>query len=784
MKHIKKLAERQNNRSISVERIVPKMPTKTVVAKRTVVIQNQTNLVQSPILITEKEPLINIITRTSGRPNSFKRCRDSIKGQTYQNIRHIVSIDSLADKSYVEISGAEFFFIDKEKTEKIADIPNPNTGKRFIYNLYFNTLIEKINEGWILILDDDDYLIDNNSIQSMVNEIKSNTDLLIFQMKYPTGNLLPPLTEMNAKPRLGRIGSPCILVHSGIAKTIKWDGWKCGDYRFISKVWDKTKDKRYIKRPLIMLGGAGLGLRNDVNINNTVKIQPTVTSNTNENQKIVAAFQKKFVPVKVEHKITPITGGISILITAYKTSKYIKECLDSIESQSFFSNNNEFEVIIGVDACMETYNKLLSIKDNYRNLSIYLMESNVGTYVTMNTIAPYSKYSNLIRFDSDDVMKPNMISDIMKIDNKYDIIRFKFTAFSDNIKNVVTGKSFHAVGAIFMKRSTFDMAGGYVNSKFSSDSELVVRLSKFTKTHYIDNQLFFYRKHPQSLSFTVPSAERLKFDAKTNANKYTLDNLKIKSVLGKIKTMNRSHKFNQEIHFFLDKIKNKNPFSIVRYGDGEMMILENKPIDLSQKFNGEHKFVPENAEYQKLKTEMLESIQYKSSNYYVGLPCPCCVKKENVTSLIKTSGQNDSNLTWANIFVNSNYNIFKTEFLKTIENQDVVVICNQKSNTETLSKKCKILKEFRIGANAWLNNYSMIDEIIEYSKIVSPNTIFLFMAGTFTKLTIYKIHKTRQDLFLLDLGSSLDLVLSLGETRNYLKPNSTNINKVCTWLTA
>jgi hypothetical protein len=303
MKHIKKLAERQNNRSISVERIAPKMPTKTVVAKRTVVIQNQTNLVQSPILITEKEPLINIITRTSNRPNSFKRCRDSIKGQIYQNIRHIVSIDSLADKSYVELDGfSDYIFIDKEKVEKMPDIPNPNTGKRFIYNLYFNTLIEKINEGWVLILDDDDYLIDNNAIQSMVNEIKSNTDLLIFQMKYPTGNLLPPLTEMNAKPRLGRIGSPCILVHSGIAKTIKWDGWKCGDYRFISKVWDKTKDKRYIKRPLIMLGGAGLGLRNDMSIGSgSVNVAPVVARDSNgvgENQKILTAFQKKFEPIK------------------------------------------------------------------------------------------------------------------------------------------------------------------------------------------------------------------------------------------------------------------------------------------------------------------------------------------------------------------------------------------------------------------------------------------------------------------------------------------------------
>ena len=31
---------------------------------------------------------------------------------------------------------------------------------------------------------------------------------------------------------------------------------------------------------------------------------------------------------------------ISIIITAWKTSEFIEECLDSIISQSFFKNNN------------------------------------------------------------------------------------------------------------------------------------------------------------------------------------------------------------------------------------------------------------------------------------------------------------------------------------------------------------------------------------------------------------------------------------------------------------
>jgi hypothetical protein len=56
------------------------------------------------------------------------------------------------------------------------------------------------------------------------------------------------------------------------------------------------------------------------------------------------------------------------------------------------------------------------------------------------------------------------------------------------------------------------------------------------------------------------------------------------------------------------------------------------------------------------------------------------------------------------------------------------------------------------------------------------------MSGTFTKITIYKIHKLRQDLFLIDIGSALDLNLNLGETRKYLNKDSKNIDKICKWI--
>jgi hypothetical protein len=127
MRHIKKLATRIGNKGTQVtttENLKKGSPKITI--QKTVVVTER---------IESSAPLINILTRTSNRPNGFKRCRESIENQTYKNIRHIVSIDNLNDEEYVKSHNVDYFFMDKEAISKENDIPDPKTGTRFIYNL-------------------------------------------------------------------------------------------------------------------------------------------------------------------------------------------------------------------------------------------------------------------------------------------------------------------------------------------------------------------------------------------------------------------------------------------------------------------------------------------------------------------------------------------------------------------------------------------------------------------------------------------------------------------------
>ena len=59
--------------------------------------------------------------------------------------------------------------------------------------------------------------------------------------------------------------------------------------------------------------------------------------------------------------------GISICISAWKTQKYIEECLDSVYNQTWFKDHDEWEVIIGIDGCEETLKKINEIKQLYND---------------------------------------------------------------------------------------------------------------------------------------------------------------------------------------------------------------------------------------------------------------------------------------------------------------------------------------------------------------------------------------------------------------------------------
>lgn len=213
--------------------------------------------------------------------------------------------------------------------------------------------------------------------------------------------------------------------------------------------------------------------------------------------------------------------------------------------------------------------------------------------------------------------------------------------------------------------------------------------------------------------------------------------------------------FDQELYRIFNLFKKGAPFSFSKYADGEWAIMNNHYLN-NNEFEISHKTPVF------LKHKLIESFRFKDPNYHVGISCPCC-QGEEAHKMNIFSGQDEEHLTFANIFVNSNYSVYKETFLKEYEKYDIHLIANKNSKIENLP--FKIEKFYPIGFNAWVNDYKLIEEIKQQKF---KNKLFLFCAGPFGNLLAHQLHESNKQNIYLDIGSTLNPWLqSEGFKRDY-----------------
>ena len=220
--------------------------------------------------------------------------------------------------------------------------------------------------------------------------------------------------------------------------------------------------------------------------------------------------------------------GISIIMSAYKTKNYIQYALDSISGQHYLKNNDNYEILVGVDSCRETLNRLLEIKDNYNNLRVFMMSSNKGTYITSNTLIEISKYNYIIRFDSDDVMREDLLEKAMSVIKQGDFVSFKYQRMSADWEFQLSGYNDFHNGCVLFNKRVFDSLGGYEPWVCTADKDLLKRARINFKEVKINEQLLLYRKHNQSLTKLIPKQYRKILNKKSGTNR-----IKIPRVINK-----------------------------------------------------------------------------------------------------------------------------------------------------------------------------------------------------------------------------------------------------------
>ena len=234
--------------------------------------------------------------------------------------------------------------------------------------------------------------------------------------------------------------------------------------------------------------------------------------------------------------------------------------------------------------------------------------------------------------------------------------------------------------------------------------------------------------------------------------------------------------FSGDLKIIEKALQEKKKFAFSKYADGELHILAGKPIN-----NGEFWYIPD--EHGDNRKAMIESFTCKEEGYHVGISCPCCIGGAKVHNWMKKqSGQSSEKLTWANIFVNGNYQYYLENVVPLYKEYKIYLVSNSRSNLQNLP--FDLTKHYQIGKNCWVENYNLVDEIKkDITQENIQDSLFLFCAGPFGNILTHQLWCHSKLNTYIDIGSTLNPFL-LGEegkrTRGYLR-GAESIKQVCVW---
>lgn len=192
-------------------------------------------------LYVVEKPTINILVRTAGRENYLKECINSIEKQTYSNINIIIGCEKNDKETMHYLKKYNYRVVFYEREKKEVHPPNEKEyGVFFPANGFLNDMIKRVNNGWIIYLDDDDCFINNNSVSEIVEQIKDNKDVIFWRTKIGQ-RIIPSNENFGSKPVCKDITSNSFCHH--VNNKVDWGLWKRGDYRVSTQLYKKSNNK-------------------------------------------------------------------------------------------------------------------------------------------------------------------------------------------------------------------------------------------------------------------------------------------------------------------------------------------------------------------------------------------------------------------------------------------------------------------------------------------------------------------------------------------------------------
>lgn len=191
--------------------------------------------------VPQRVPLINILIRTSSRPQAYRRCMESIEAQGYPNLRIIASYDNIAALQYTGLG-----------TYVIPVYRQPG---EYSYNLYCNALKDAVTAGYFFFLDDDDVILPG-ALYAIAPYLTGPGLIVPFlRGDWPR----PTARQMRMKVIVrGHIGLPCIILHHSLKSLADVGPHEFSDHDYIKEVLGKVA-LNWVSIPLVRSEKRGHG---------------------------------------------------------------------------------------------------------------------------------------------------------------------------------------------------------------------------------------------------------------------------------------------------------------------------------------------------------------------------------------------------------------------------------------------------------------------------------------------------------------------------------------------
>lgn len=245
---------------------------------------------------------------------------------------------------------------------------------------------------------------------------------------------------------------------------------------------------------------------------------------------------------------------VSVIIPCYNREQFVVDTIKSVLAQSW----PDIELIVVDDGCTDGSRALLESFGTSLTILEHPGRVNRGQSAAINLGLQNCHGEYVAILDSDDLFAPDKIqkqvtflienpeiglvySNGYIIDENSNIIHgiyYKNHKEYSNPNNVLLDCYFLLPNNSLVRKKVFEKAGGFDETlRAAQDHDMAIRVAEITKLAYLDDSLFYYRRHKDSIS--QKNAKRRWLNGYTILKKaYSRYNYPLSTIFGRLAVLN------------------------------------------------------------------------------------------------------------------------------------------------------------------------------------------------------------------------------------------------------